>query len=370
MNIVDTILCSSLVLIVAIQGLYHFYFFRKLAAYRIPPPNHSSPPVSIVICAHNEAQNLEAFLPLICAQEYPEFEVIVVNDRSADHTSTVVLKYAQQYPHLHILDIKETPEGKDHKKYALEHGVEQARHSWILVTDADCYPTSDQWIKHMAGTIKDGTQLVLGYSPYQKQNTLVNKFVQIDTFLTAVQYFSYALAGYPYMGVGRNSMYKKSLFLNAKKRKEYQHITGGDDDLFMKDVANKENVSICLHDTAHMISMPPVNFKAWFRQKTRHLSVGKYYSGKIKLLLAGYQLSTLFYYIISLYLLIEINEIWWLLVLISLRTCLIFINFKNIRCTLKSFFSIKWFFMLETLYTLLIGFIGAIGVFYKRIRWK
>lgn len=371
MNNADLILILILSLIVAIQGFYHVFFFRKLAHY-CPETSvkKTSPPVSIVICAHNEGSNLQVFLPIICRQDYADFEVIVVNDRSEDTTPAVLTALEKTYTHLKSIHIEQTPAHTDHKKYALEQGIQAAHYHWILVTDADCYPASPHWITRMTDAIGEGTQLVLGFAPYEQKKGLLNKFVQIDTFLTAVQYLSYALAGRPYMGVGRNTMYAKSLFLNATEREQYRKVTGGDDDLFIKDVATRHNTCICVHSEAHVYSVPPDHFKKWIIQKTRHLSVGKYYSGKIQALLAGYQLSTLFYYIISLYLLIGINEIWWVLLLIGLRTYFIFVNFKYIRCNLKSFFSLKWFFMLESLYTLLIGCIGALGVFYKRIRWK
>jgi hypothetical protein len=175
-------------------------------------------------------------------------------------------------------------------------GIKEARHEIVLLTDADCIPASEFWMQKMQDGYYDGIEVVLGYSPYKKGPGMLNKIIRFDTFHTALQYLSYALAGLPYMGVGRNLSYKKAVFLRNKGFSAINHLPGGDDDLFINKVANKDNTAIVVDPDTFMMSEPKKTFGEWFRQKTRHHSAAKYYKPRDKLLLGLYSAShTLFY---------------------------------------------------------------------------
>ena len=139
-------------------------------------------------------------------------------------------------------------------------------------------------------------EVVLGYGAYQHRPGILNKLIRFETFHTAQQYLSYALAGMPYMGVGRNLSYKRELFLTNKGFSSINHLPGGDDDLFIHKVANGANTRVVLDPEAFTLSEPKKKFGDWFRQKTRHFSTAKYYSFKIRFLLGGYSLSHFLYY--------------------------------------------------------------------------
>ena len=115
----------------------------------------------------------------------------------------------------------------------------------------------------MQEVFSNGVEVALGYGAYQKKPGLLNKIIRFETFHTALQYFGYALAGKPYMGVGRNLAYRKTLFFKNKGFSSINHIPSGDDDLFISKVAKKGNTAIMIDQAAHTISEPPLTWRAW-----------------------------------------------------------------------------------------------------------
>ncbi len=267
----------------------------RLAIYKEPEQkvvtNSDLPPISVIICARNEAENLKERLPAILEQDYPHFEVLVVNDRSTDDSRKILKEFSHKYEKLKILTIEEGDESVKGKKFALSKGIEQSTYVNLLLTDADCTPSSAYWIREMVKRFSDKQKIVFGYGPYEKRSGFLNKFIRYETAHTALQYFSLALWGLPYMGVGRNLAYKKELYLNNQGFVSHQHISSGDDDLFIKEVANKHNTDICMDNRTFMYSKPETNYKNLYVQKTRHFSTGKYYSKKVIAVLSAYSMS-------------------------------------------------------------------------------
>ncbi|MBU2465791.1 MAG: glycosyl transferase family 2, partial [Bacteroidetes bacterium] len=161
----------------------------------------------------------------------------------------------------------------------------------------DCYPENRQWISQIADSYSPQTEVVLAYGPYERQPGLLNKLIRYDTLHIAIQYMSLAMIGKPYMGVGRNLSYRKSLFLRNKGFTSHYKISSGDDDLFIHQVANKGNTGLLVSDKNRMVSLPKQSFTAWVRQKRRHLTTGIYYAFDIKLLLGMYSLSSFTFYV-------------------------------------------------------------------------
>ena len=240
--------------------------------------------ISIVICAKNESIHLKENLPLILEQDYPEFEVIVVNDCSMDDSADYLYAMAARYPKLQIRDIKQGSKLIQGKKYPLTVGIKAAVYDKVLLTDADCSPVSNQWIKLMTASYKD-KEIVLGYAPYQKKEGFLNKCIRFETFYSALQYLSYARAGVPYMGVGRNMSYKKKLFFDNNVFVKRTELFSGDDDLFINAVARGRNTTIQLAKESFMISEAKTTWEDWTNQKQRHLSTARYYRALHKFLL-------------------------------------------------------------------------------------
>ncbi len=237
------------------------------------------PPISVIICAKNEATNLQQYLPHVLLQNYHQFEVVVVNDASTDETLNVLSEFKKKHAHLKVVTIlqaeKTTMGGK---RQALQAGIEHAQHNYLLLTDADCYPSSNLWIELMAKHFANGKEIVLGYGPYLSQNGWLSKVVAYETLHTAMRYLSCALAGMPYMGVGRNLAYTKQLFYKSGGFDGQTHLTSGDDDLLVNKAATSNNTAIEIHRDAFCYSPPPSDWSEWYRQKARHLGAGKHYS--------------------------------------------------------------------------------------------
>ncbi len=256
-------------------------------------------PISLIICAKNEDENLTEFLPKVLTQDYPNFEVIVVNDCSYDNTETVIDEFIKIFPNLKKVTIQEDPYYKHGKKFAVLVGIKAASYENLLFTDADCYPASSNWLREMASGFSVRKEIVLGYGAYEKMPGFLNKLIRFDTFIIATQYLSAAVRKRPYMGVGRNLAYKKSLFYKNKGFSRHYHINSGDDDLFVNEAAGRENVNICVSKDAITYSKPKTSFKAWKLQKARHLTTSPFYKAATKTAIA-WNYFTQYFFVLSL----------------------------------------------------------------------
>lgn len=271
---------------------YYLFFFLRLATHKPSVVNSEETPlVSIVICAKNEDDNLPKYLPLILSQDYPEFEVVVVNDCSYDLTGDVLEEFAKKHKNLKIVTIKEDEYYQHGKKVALMMGIKGATHELLVLTDADCKPASDQWLRRMVTKADSRSQIVIGYSPFIPEKGFLNRLIRFDGAMIGIQYLSFALAHVPYMGVGRNLAYKKSLFYKVKGFASHYHIPSGDDDLFVNEAATKNNTAVVLNPDAFCYTEAKPTFLKWWQQKQRHLLTGKRYKGKHKFLLGLYVLA-------------------------------------------------------------------------------
>ena len=260
-----------------IQLWYYLFFFSRLSFYKKKELPAHTPPASIIICARNEDHNIVDFLPLIFEQNYPDFEVVVVNDCSWDNTGDILNEFAKKHANLKIVTIKENEHHSHGKKVALMMGIKGAANEHLLLTDADCKPTSKDWLKNMMHQFTNETEIVLGYGAYEKQKGFINKIIRFDTFFIALQYLSFSLARRTYMGTGRNLAYKKSLFFKLKGFASHYHIESGDDDLFVNEAATRKNTRVELSVESYTVSRVKKTIKDWIRQKRRHVTTFNQY---------------------------------------------------------------------------------------------
>ncbi|MBP6455964.1 MAG: glycosyltransferase [Chitinophagaceae bacterium] len=294
---------SSLVIFFLVQVYYYIFYFIRLARYKIPTTENLSTqtPVSIIICAFNEFANLQKNLHLILDQDYynngkKNFEVVVVNDNSTDESDYFLNDLKQRFSNLSVIHLTQESLQIKGKKFPLSMGIKSAHFEHLLLTDADCVPSSNQWLKITANHFSNTKKIVLGFSPFIKQKGFLNKTIRFETCYSALQYFSFALAKNPYMGVGRNLAYVKELFNKNKGFSAHHHILSGDDDLFINAIATKENTAVCIHPDAFVYSEAKNNIAKWNLQKKRHLSTGKYYKTKHKISLGLSAFSHFFFW--------------------------------------------------------------------------
>ena len=258
--------------------------------------NRTKEPVSIIICARNEEDNLTEFLPKILTQNYPEFEVVVVDDCSYDNTENVIDEYAKVFPNLKKVTIKEDDYYKHGKKFAVMVGIKGTKFNNLLFTDADCFPANEFWLQDMSKAFVNKREIVLGYGAYKKENGFLNKLIRFDTFLIALNYLSAAVKGKAYMGVGRNLGYTKELFYKQKGFSKHYHIQSGDDDLFINQACTKENTNVSISHNAITYSLAKKTFSDWKRQKQRHLTTAPHYNFSSKLKITVSYLSQYLFY--------------------------------------------------------------------------
>jgi glycosyltransferase involved in cell wall biosynthesis len=277
-------------LVACIQLFYYLWFFRRLAVYQPAEKEITREnAVSVIVCARDDAENLANNLPGLLVQNYKStHEVIVVNDNSQDETRYLLEGLHKQFRRLNIVELKQEAKLIPGKKFPLSVGIKTAKYEILLLTDADCVPASEFWVQKMQDAYSEGIEIVLGYGAYLKEKGLLNKLIRFETFHAALQYFSYALAGMPYMGVGRNLSYKKQVFFRHKGFASHNHIPGGDDDLFVNMAATAENTAIVIDKDAFTLSKPQSTLGNWMRQKYRHYSTGKYYKPVHRFLLGLY----------------------------------------------------------------------------------
>jgi len=303
------VIISIFYIVIAIQlgyyfGVFTFFINDKKTDFDIS----EELPVSIIIAAKNEAHNLIQNLPFFLKQKHHNFEIILIDDHSSDATFKIMEQFKLQNASFLITVIRLNNNSNGNKKLALTKGIEVAKYQNLLFTDADCRPSSNNWIGLMTSKLvkKD---IVLGYGAYKKiKGSWLNKLIRFETLITALQYFSYAKIGLPYMGVGRNLAYKKDLFFNANGFYKHINIKSGDDDLFINEVATKNNTSICYHPKAHTISKVHTSFKKWIHQKKRHITTATSYKPIHQFLLALYFITNFLFWSLGLLLIFYLKD--------------------------------------------------------------
>jgi glycosyltransferase involved in cell wall biosynthesis len=257
--------------------LFHAFMFTRLAFRKTTVEPDRELPISVVICARNEARTLEELIPLLVKQDHREFEVVVVNDRSEDDTWEVLQWMKPDQPKLRPVNIQADEKFNYGKKIALGVGVRAAKYPHVLLTDADCVPDGPDWISTMAAGFRNGRSIVIAHSPYAYQTGIANILERYDGCAKAAQYMSFGMAGLPYMGVGRNLGYTSELFFNAKGGDRHNHLMSGDDDLFINGVARARNTAVVADPRSFMTTRPTRDLMTWIRRKRRHYTTAAHY---------------------------------------------------------------------------------------------
>lgn len=355
---------------VSFQLLYLWIVFGRFIFTR---PQQGSPatfPVSVVLSAKNEYPSLKKNLPLLLNQDYPEFEVVVVNDASDDETIFLLEDLSREYDHLKIVTITQDLNFFKGKKFPLALGIKSATHEYLLLTDADCEPAGEKWISSMASGFSDEKEVVLGYGKYTEAPGFLNRIIRYETAFTALQYFSLALWGSPYMGVGRNLAYRKKLFIENKGFSAHYRVASGDDDLFINKVANSRNTFVQYAPESVTLSKPKLSFYSWWNQKRRHLTTGKHYKFKHKVILGGYSLTYMLLLITFICLLIVKAPLEFVLILLAVRILshVLLMHFTFNKLLEKKLLLISP--VVELIIALVYPVMVSINLVYKDSKWK
>ena len=336
-----------LLVIIGVAFIHQIYFYLRYLRLggKVTSQTDSDvqlPAVSVIVCAHNEYDNLQDYLSILLEQDYPCYEVIVVDDSSEDGSDLLLERWSRQYGNLYHTFVPRGARVLSNKKLALTIGIKAAHHDYLLLTDADCRPESKFWIREMMqGFANQQTEVVLGFSPYFEKKGLLNHLIGYDTLFNGLQYMGMARAGKPYMGVGRNLAYKRETFFSVGGFKGLLGNRAGDDDLFVNRIANAANTVVVNNPNSIVWSVPKTTWREWFHQKRRHLSVSPQYRTKSKIQLTLEPLSRGIFYACVLASAIvgsiELISIALALFLLRLLVQLIIINVSARRLNMRGY---------------------------------
>jgi glycosyltransferase involved in cell wall biosynthesis len=365
------LILNLFITVVAIQILFYLFIFGRFSFAKAQKITPKMVPISVIVCAKNEEENVANFIPLLAEQNYPDFEIVLIDDASSDNTLTVFEDLEQQYPNIRLVKVQNNEAFWGNKKYALTLGIKAAKKDYLLFTDADCYPTSKDWITAMSSQFSTQKTIVLGYGKYEKiANSFLNKIIRYETLLTAIQYFSWAKIGSPYMGVGRNLAYKKDEFFNVNGFIGHIQVRSGDDDLFINQAANAKNTTIAYTPESFTYSKPKTSFKDWFTQKRRHVTTAQHYKAFDRFQLGLFYSSQLLFFVLSTVLLAFQFEWMIVLSLFGFRYLItwIIIGFSAVK--LKEKDVIYWYPIIELVLIFTQINIFITNTFSKPVLWK
>lgn len=294
---IETVALGAAVFLFLIQVLYYFFLYNRIHAHSGTVKQgdihftRELPPLSVIICAREESENLRRNLTAVLEQDYPQFEVIVITDGDMDESEDYLTLLEEKYPHLYHSFVPDSSRYISRKKLAVALGIKASKYDWLVFTQADCMPQSDQWLRLIARNFTSRTQVVLGYSGYECGKNWLHKQVAFDSLFTAMRYLGFALAGSPYMGIGRNLAYRKELFYQQKGFAAHLPLLRGDDDLFINHVATPENTRVETDAKAIVRMQPLLRAKDWREEKIGYASTARLYQGTQRWL-AGFETLT------------------------------------------------------------------------------
>ena len=282
MQELTTILPASAGLFFIVQSCYHWGLYRKLYVHskKQKKEGTDTPPLSVIIVAKDSASDLQKNLPAILEQDYPDFEVIVIYDQSADDHCEDVLKLLQEkYPHLHHSFIPDSARYISHKKLGIHMGIKASHHEWLVFTEPNCRPTGNLWLRSLARHFTPGTDIVLGYSNYEKGKGWFNRKATFDTLLRSMRQLGSAIGGNPYAGCGRNMAYRKSLYYQHKGFASHLSLQRGEDDLFVNQCATGKNTRVEASPESVVRITAPHYKKDWREEQLSHFTTSRHYKG-------------------------------------------------------------------------------------------
>ena len=305
-NTAELLLLSAAGVLLIVQLIYYLGLYNRIHTHNLAVGKdevhfgRELPPLSVVICARNESENLRRNLPAILKQDYPDFEVIVINDGSTDESEDLLSELEEEYPNLYHSFTPDSARYISRKKLALTLGIKASKYDWLVFTEADCTPVSDKWLRRIARNFTPSTDIVLGYSGYERGKGWLHKRVSFDSLFTSLRYLGFALAGKPYMGIGRNLAYRKELFFKVKGFSTHLNMQRGEDDLFINQIANENNTRVETSPDSVIRMQPVERYKDWKEEKVSYMATARFYKGSQRWLLGLETATRLLFYVACL----------------------------------------------------------------------
>lgn len=282
----ELFLLGTIVFLFMVLTLYYLIVYAKplFSKTTDTTPHAPTPPISVILYAKNDAENLKKHLPTILKQNYPTFQVIVVNDGSNDDTEDVLKIFQNQYKNLYYTYIPSDARYMSRRKLALTLGAKAAKYELLLFTETNCQPISEHWLTSIAESYTPETNIILGFCRYPNHKGFSHKMIAYDNLLSGLRYLAAALLHHPYTGNGRNLSYRKDLFFKHKGYYKSLNLHAGDDDLFVNEATdNKNTKAIFIKDS--LTEMDPVlRFNSWKAIKASRAMTQSLYKGSMPIL--------------------------------------------------------------------------------------
>ena len=371
LNIIEQIGLYTLYISAIVQFIFLWIIFLRFAFFtkKAKANADNKEAVSVIVVAKNEHHNLKINLPKLLEQDYPNFEVILVNHASEDDTEYLIHELMQKYPHLKYVKVQDDINFFAGKKFPLSVGIKSAKNDLLLLTDADCYPASDQWIAETQSCFSNKKEIVLGYGAYEENPGLLNKIIRYDSLRVGIMYLSLARWGMAYMGVGRNLAYRRSLFFRKNGFQSHLHIPSGDDDLFINTASTLKNTNIAIGESCRTVSSTKSTYSDWYYQKKRHLTTGKHYKAIHLMILGLWDFSTIIFFLSAILLLILQINIWFITAIIGLRIISQLVIKKNSMLLLGEKKLLLFSPFLELFILVANPIISVLNIFIKQRKW-
>lgn len=287
------------VIALLVQLCIHWIRFSRLAFSKRRPqakPDDALEPVSVVVCAHDAYEHLKELIPSLLSQDYPNFEIVVVNDCSDDDTGAYLEDLERKESRIKPVQLRQHLNFFNGKKFPLSMGIKSASYDLLVLTDPDCHPTSNQWLRSVVGCYGDDTELVIGYAPYIRTKGLFNLLIRFNAVQQALMYLSAALAGKPYMGIGKNLSYRQRLFFRRKGFTSHYTMEAGDDDLFVDQAATRKNTGVHIDADNTVTCTAPSTFSLWTFQLSRRYTTIAMHNSKARAFSALHYWSQFLFY--------------------------------------------------------------------------
>lgn len=273
---------------------------KSVAAYHPPVKPADFTSFSVIIAAHNEAPVIGRTISALVSQNYPAdlFEIIVSADRCTDRTTEVAKEAGGKFPNLKVVSIDEVPANISPKKYALQQAISRSKFDTLVLMDADCRPGED-YLQTLNHYFTNGREVVVNIPKVQTRPSLVHHYLYPERILT----WGIAAAGVghgrPFLAFGGSWAYTRQVLEAAGG---FVHIAGslsGDDDLLIYRMGRiSQNIAVCLEPAGWVQTGLPESWKAFFIQRRRHHSAGKFYAPAVKAGYGIFHLSNLILFII------------------------------------------------------------------------
>lgn len=278
----------------------------------------SLPFLSIIIVTCNQGSLLRRNLPFVLEQDYPAYEVIVVNDNSNDDTAEILESLKQHYPHLRTTFTSDSARRISHRKLALTLGIKGARGEWVVFTEPQCCPAGNKWLRALTEPIigtshnQKAVDAVVGYTRMEHSGGFASTVRVAENMLRNVRLLCSALTHTAYMGYGSNLAYKRELFFRNKGYSAHLNLERGDDDIFVNENIAPVKIRAAVEADASVVVSHP-DSREWTMEKTGRIATQRYLHGLMPHLMTMESVSRALYALGTIcFLVLALIKGWWL----------------------------------------------------------